>query len=870
MLWFVKGLVRLLSYLVPQSHRAEWREEWQAELHYRAHSSRARPSELLVRALGAVPDALHLLRYEWSVDVISQDIRHAFRMLRKRPGFSAVVIATLALGIGANTAMFGLLHGVLLKPLAFEEPERLMRVYEVHPNGGRWTFSPANLISFREEASLFDDIVGYGGTSLTLTGYGEPERVTALQVSAGFFDLLGTPLARGRSFVADDDQADAAPVVVISDGFWNRRFGRDESIVGKTITLNGELSTIVGVTTPEFRIRSTARDIYFPWRFSENDRARRGAHWIPVLGRLKADVELPAAVSELAAVARRLSETYPETNDGWSATARPLREHLVSSARTPLLVLFGAVGLVLLIACVNVANLLLARAESRNREMSLRTALGAGRGRLLKQLLTESVMFALLGGAIGLALAYGSLDLLKSGLANSLPRVEDIEINGFILLFTFTISTLAGLLVGILPAFHGARADLMAALKESGRQALTSAHGRRIRGALVVAEMALSLVLVTGAALLIKSFVRLSQVDPGFRAHGILTGRVSLPSFGYDRDDAGTERATFFRDLIGQLQSVPGVTSAAAIGLLPSSGADQSTTITVPGRHEDEYSGIEFRQITPGYFKTMGIPLLSGREIDGRDVPDSPGVIMVNEAFAERLFPNENPVGKRISTGWDSHPETLDIVGVVGNVKEFGLRPDAVSTMYWSHGQLNSRRSMSFVVRTERDPLTLVPAIRQAVWRLDSDLPISRIATMRQLVSDSVASDRMSTLLLGAFAAVALLLGAVGVYGVMSYTVTQRTQEVGVRMALGAGKGEVLGLIIRQGMIAALIGIGIGVGGALVLNRVLSSLLFDVSPTDPATLILVVFLLAAVAVAACYLPARRAASVDPLEALRYE
>jgi putative ABC transport system permease protein len=797
-----------------------------------------------------------------------QDIRYAFRSLVRSPGFATVAALTLALGIGANTAIFSVVNGVLLRPLPYIQPERLIQIWEVAPRGSAFTVSPPNFFSFKEEITLLEDVVavGFGDASFTLTGSGEPERIPALQISSGFFELLGVSLPHGRAFRPREDFAGASPVVILDHGFWQRRFGANTDVLGKTIMLNGVPRTVIGVTPPAFRFGAEAFDLWVPWEFSQSDMSGRGRHFLQLLGRLEPGVELHTVIRELEAIAARLAAAYPETNAGWGATATSLLEQTVHGVRTPLVVLLGAVGFVLLVACANVANLLLARAEGRGREVAVRTALGAGRGRLLRLLLTESVLLAAVGGTAGLGLAYAGVQLLVAGMGSQLPRATEVNIDGVVLTFTILVTLVVGILVGSIPAWQGFRKDLLSALQEGSRQALAGIRRRRVRSMLVVAEVAVSLMLVAGAGLLLKSFWRLTHVNSGFNHQHLLTGHISLPASRYETD---LQRATFFANLVNEVGRLPEVESVAAVTGIPFVGG-RVTTITVPDRPDHEYRPIERRRITPGYFRTMGIPLLAGRDLSDDDQPDTPHVVVVNEAFARRVFPGERALGKRIDWGGPSGPEHLEIVGVVGDVKQYGLDEGFFPTMYLPYAQIYVSEVMSLVARTTRDPRDLVSAVRRAVAALDPDLPLYDVATMEQRIADSVTSERYSTLLIGVFAITALILATVGIYGVMSYTVRQRTQELGVRIALGAGKREVLALVIRQGMKLAFVGLILGIAGALGLGRVLNSLLFQVSARDPWTLASVAVLLTVVAAVACYLPARHAARVDPAEALRYE
>jgi putative ABC transport system permease protein len=828
-----------------------------------------------VRAEGKARVLTFAAREIWSVvttallqriAAIGRDVRYTFRSLRNNPGFAVVAVITLALGIGANTAIFSVVNGVLLRPLPYEQPGRLVRIFEIEPRRG-WLFtvSPPNFMSLRDETTRLADVAAYREASATLTGDGNPERLAAMRVSTGFFELLGTPLPLGRSFLVEEELAGAEPVVILSHGIWQRRFGGDTGILGQTITLSDVPRTVVGVAPANFRFGPDTPDLWLPMEFSARDASLRGRRFLRVLGRLTPESQFDVAAEEVVAIAERLASAYPDTNEGWQMAAMSMHREIVGSARSPLLMLLGAVGLVLLIACANVANLSLARAEARGREIAVRAAIGAGRGRLLKQLLTESVVLAIVGGIVGLGLAYAGTKVLLAGLGSQLPRAAEVTVDWHVLAFTMAVTLLAGILVGLMPATQGIRLDLLSALKEGGLKGLAGLGRRRLRGMLVVAEVALSLILVIGAGLLLNRFWQLVNVSVGFNQESVLTGRISLPASKYTTPE---QRATFFAGLVDEIERLPGVESAAAIEGLPLAWF-HGTTVTVPGRPDEDF-GVQRRHLTPGYFRTIGIPLLAGRDVRDADHAEASRVIIVNETLARRVFPGEDVIGKHIAWDGPSQAEDLEIIGVVGDVRAFGLDEDVHPTMYLPNPQIQPPESMCLVIRTAGDPASMVRDVRQAVWRLDGDLPLYEVATMEQIMSDSLGPRRSWLLLLVTFAALALALAVVGVYGVLSYSVSQRAQELGIRIAMGARRGSVLGLVVRQGMTLVLIGIVLGTAGALVLGRVIAGQLFGVSATDPATFGAVALFIVAVALVACYLPARRAAVVDPTEALRYE
>jgi putative ABC transport system permease protein len=796
-------------------------------------------------------------------------------MLMKKPGFTLIAVVTLSLGIGANTAIFSVVHAALLRPLPYERPDELVMIWERNLSRGldQSQASPVTYCDWREQKHLFDKIAGwwYPQVNLTDTG-GEPQRVRTIDVTDGFFDTLGARPIIGRGFQSGEDRPGGERLAVIGNELWRSRYSSDPNILGKAITLDGRSYSVIGVMPPGFDYPN-ATEVWTPLGWDPRQHSRN-ARFFEVVARLKPGVTPQQAQAEMNALSNRIAQENPQSNKDWGAAVVSLRDQLVGDFRLALLVLSGAVGMVLLIACANVANLLLARAGGREKEVAIRLAIGATRGRLLRQLLTESVLLALLGGAIGLLIAAWGADVLLKLNPVEIPRLDHLAVNAPILAFTLGVSLLTGLIFGVVPALHASRPDLNSALKEGGRESQTG--GGRIRGALVVAEVAIAMALLLGAGLLLKSFVQLQRVDAGFNPANILTFNLQLPFSSY-RDYR--QVSELYSALIARLKALPGVQSADAAGFLPLEGG-WPTKLLIQGRPpvQGEEPVAQHRPVTEGYFQTMGIPLLRGRRFDERDQPDAPGVMIVNEAFQRRYFPSEDPVGKRITTLARQYgplgrvmPASLEmeIVGVVGNEKNSSLSKTAEPAVYFSHRQF-SYRSMSVVVRTTAAPLSLAGAAQNEVWSLDRNLPVSNIKTMEKRLGEAIAQPRFSALLLGLFAALALLLAAVGIYGVISYTVQQRTHEIGVRMALGASVGDILKLVVGRGLALIMTGVGLGVLGAFGLTRLISGLLYGVRATDPLIFVVMPALLSLVALVACYIPARRATKVDPMVALHYE
>jgi putative ABC transport system permease protein len=806
---------------------------------------------------------------------ILQDLRYGVRMLLKSPGFTVVVVLALALGIGANTAIFSVVNAVLLRPLPFGEPDQLMMVWGgVKSNAEtRMVLSIPDIKDLREQSQLLEYIAPYNGSGTTLVNGEDSERIFGANVTADLFPLLRVQPLMGRAFTREEDVPGGPAVVVISQSLWQRSFGSDPSIIGKEIKLAGKNTTVLGVMPADFSfpMQNQRSEYWQPLSASPSFVAakdNRGSRSLRVIARLKPGVTRAQAESELAAIAARLESQYPDTNTGLSFNLRPLHEDIVGSVRPALLVILGAVGFVLLIACANVANLLLARASSRHKEMAIRTALGAGRWRIVRQLLTESVLLSVMGGALGLLLAMWGVDLLIAASPTDLPRVGEIGLDTHVLGFTALVSILTGLLFGVAPAWQSSKLDLNESLKEGGRGSTESLRRNRVRSLLVVSEVALSIVLLIGAGLLIRSFVKLLNTSPGFETRGVLIVDIPLSRSRYATEE---QQAAFTRRAIERARELPGVASAAAMNIVPLSGDGRQSTFTVEGRPVppgQEPDG-EVTTVTPDYFRTMAIPLRSGRVFTEQDGKDTPSVVIISETLARRNFPGEDPIGKRLVL--DDEKPPYEIIGIVGDVRHEGLEKESYPGYYLSYYQAPERQ-VNLIVRaaTTADPVALQPAVRNMIKQIDKDQLIWEMKTMEQMRAESVARRRFNMLLLGIFASLALVLAAVGIYGVMSYSVTQRTHEIGIRIALGAQTRDVIGMVVRQGMTLALIGVGLGLAAAFVVTRIMTSLLFGVSPTDGVTFMLVAAGLSGIALVACLIPARRATRVDPMVALRYE
>ena len=799
-----------------------------------------------------------------------RDAQYGVRLLIRRPGFTLVAILTLALGIGANTAIFSVTHAVLLKPLPYTDPDRLVIVNENNLSRGWTSFSvsPANFLDWRAQSQSFASIAAYSGRALNYTGSGTPERLQGLAGTAGFYEMLDAKPVTGRLFRPEEYEPGRNLVVLLGHGFWQRAFGGNPGVVDQTIVLNGQSYTIAGVMHADWRFGGRELATFTPYAFPPDEAQARGGHYLNVLGRLKPEVSIEQARTEMTALATRLADAYPATNKGWGIVVRSLHEAAVGNVRPMLVILLGAVGLVLLVACANLANMHLARATVREREIAVRTAIGAGRGRIIQQLLTESVVLAIAGGVLGVAIAWWATSAFIAAYPNLVPRSGDVRVSPTVLAFSAGLSILTALVFGLAPAISASRTDLVDSLKSAGRSG--GGSRRWMRGALVVSEMALAVVLLVGAGLLIKSFSRLAHVNPGFATADRLAARTILPNPKYA--DAAP-KVNFFDRALERVRALPGVESAALTSILPISGSDEIYSIVFEGRLPlPPGQGVSaiYYLVSPDYFATMGIPVLKGRPFTDQDRDGTTRVAVVNETFVRLHYPNEDPIGQRIRMGRNSNI-VREIVGVVGNVKHYGLADAEQAQMYEPFHQFPAG-GMTFVLKTAVDATTLAPAIRREIQAVDADQPVIAVTSLDQMVESSSALTRVQTLLLGVLAGLALLLASVGLYGVMAYSVSQRTQEIGVRMALGAHRPSVLFMILRQALLLIGIGLAIGILGAIVLGRVLSTtlepMLFQVSPSDVMTFVVVPVMLAIVGIVASLIPARRATMVDPIQALR--
>jgi putative ABC transport system permease protein len=815
----------------------------------------------------------------WSfvwLEQLLQDIRFGLRMLGKNPGFTAVAMLTLALGIGANTAVFSVVSAVLLRPLPYKEPSRLVVLNETTPKVGDVSVSYPNFFDWRAASHTFSQMAAVRSIDLNLAGVTQPENISGDAVSPNFLSMMGVRPFLGRDFEASEEKAGTAPVVLLSYALWQSHLGGDPNAVGKTITLDGRSFTIVGVLPPNYRSMDKT-DVMLPigvWATNNSegakDRGDRGD--MVVIGRLAPGVTLAQAHVEMESIAARLAKEYPASNDQFSVALRPIREAFVGDMKTAILVLFGAVLFVLLIACANVANLFLVRGASRTKEVALRIAFGASRSRIIRQMLTESLILACLGGVVGVALSFGGIRGMARLIPEDMLSGATVNLDSSVLLFVAGIVVLAAFIFGLTPAWRSTKPNVQAELKEGGRTASAGAAQNRLRGALAVAETSLALILLVGAGLMMKSLYRLLEVDPGFRPDRVLKMGMDLRTQPYSKDPAVLN---FWQQLLDRVRVLPGVESAAVGTVVPLTDSHSRSDVTIEGMAQPtpgNYPHPDVHIVSPGYVETLGISLLRGRTFTDADSEKAPLAGMINAMVARRFFPNEDPVGKRFMFGHPSatHPaEWCTIVGVVGDTRLYGLANPARLEVYVPLRQ-NPQSGMALVVKSGDDPTALTSAIREVVHSIDKDQPIRAISTMKELVSYSVGTRRMTLMLLGLFSGLALILGAIGIYGVISYSVVQRTHEIGIRIALGAPRREVLRLVVSQGLKLAGAGIAIGIVAAFGLARLMSSLLYGVSATDFETFTGVAILLALVALLACYVPARRAMRVDPIVALRYQ
>jgi predicted permease len=795
-------------------------------------------------------------------------------MLLKKPGFALMTVLMLALGIGANTAIFSVVNGVLLKPLPYHAPEELIRVFESSQSQPKFPMALGNFQDYREQNNTLSGLALYTRQDVELAQDDDPERLPALGVTSGFFELLGVQPLLGREFQREDELPSQNPGVILSHRLWQRRFNGDPGAIGKAVTLSGRLFTIVGIMPPgvqhvggDYRSTPHGENVDVWWPLELPPQAGRNAHFCNAIGRLKPGVSATEALSDFNIIAERLAEQFPNSNRAWRIAMQPLHEELVGRTRTTLWVLLGTVFFVLLIACVNVANLLLARASAREREMAVRAAMGAGRRRIVRQLLTESLLLATLGGAAGILLAKWAIEALRVLGPEQLPRLQAISIDGKILLFTLALTLLTSVLFGLAPALQSGRVDLNELLKEGGRSGAGGKRQRRLRDALVVAEVALALVLLVGAGLLMRSFWKLQQADSGFQAERVLTASLSLPGARYRE---APKVAAFQEQLLERLAALPDVQVAGLTSDLPWTGYDENASFNIEGRASapDDRPSARYHFVSPDYFRAIGVPLLEGRFFNVADRQGAPRVVLINQSLAERYWAGESAVGKRFT--FSAQPKETDwftIVGVVGDVKDFPTSAAAAPAFYWSMLQ-QTPRQMILTVRTGAEPLRVVEAVRNEVRALDQNLPLADVQTLATVAAAAVANQRFTLWLVGLFALTAMVLAAVGIYSVLSYLVAQRKHEIGVRLALGAQRSDVLRLVIGQGMTLALSGVGLGLAGAFALTRLMQKLLYGVSATDLWTFSAIALLLTAVALLACWVPARRAMKVAPIVALR--
>jgi putative ABC transport system permease protein len=811
------------------------------------------------------------------MNTLVHDLRYGIRTLRLSPGFTIVAILTLALGIGANTAIFSFVDGVLLKPLPYERPDELVFIWEKPPGGERNGISAMNYLDWRAKSRSFENMAAMTGAGMTLSGVNEPQQLRGSRVGAAYFDILGAKPAMGRTFAPDEDQPGKEQVVVLSHKLWESRFGADTGIIGRSILLNGKPHNVIGVMPAGSAFDRSFTELWAPLAF-EPKNLTRNFHWLQAVARLNRGVSLEQARAEMDIIGAQIAKDYPDSNKGWGVTTDRFQDRVVNpQLRQSLYVLLAAVGSVLLIGCANLANLTLARGASRNREVAIRASLGAGRWRLVRQFLTESVLLSCCGGVLGFALGYAMLAGLRLMLPPFfLPREAAVQMDGRVLLFTLAIALLTGIVFGAAPAWHAAKPDLAAVMKESGRGTSSGMARRRLRSALVVSEVAIAFILLTGAGLLIRSFLSLQQVDTGFESTNVITMGVPMPATKFTE---GAQMTAYIRQVIDRLESIPGVRDAAVTSALPLQGWSYGMPFLIAGQQVVDRANRPacfFKMVSPSYFQALGIKLRKGRGLTEQDVKGAPTVTVINETMAKRYFKGVDPIGRRILIQdivpgkQELGPEVpWEVVGIIADEKINGLDDLTSAGVYVPYAQ-SPTPGVGLVVRGAMDPAGLQKAIEHEVHQIDKDQPLTNVKTLEAIKSESVGSNRLRTLLLGVFAGIALLLASIGIYGVISYSVVQRTHELGVRSALGASAGALLRLVVGGGMLLAGIGVVVGLAGALALTRLLSSLLFGVTATDPLTMGMVVLILCSLALLACLVPARRAAKVDPITALRYE
>jgi predicted permease len=868
--------IALVSRLAPGWARREFRAEWEAEV---AAAWRERPGDswrdsarVIRRAAGSLPDAWFLFRQQWSADMVLQDVRYALRLMVQRPGFTAVVVLTLALGIGANTAVFTVINAVLLRPLPFGEPERLMALWENDRVNGkpRYQVAPANFKDWQEQSRAFEQIAAFRGESANFTADGDAVPVPGAVVTTNFFDALGVRPLLGDGFKPEHGVPGQHRVLVLGYEIWQRQFHADPSIVGRQIDLGSpQLYRIVGVMPGSLRYPERETSYWRPMPMHPQTFANRAAHFLSVVGRRRAEVTAEQAQADMDAIARRQQIAYPATNDQRGVTLVPLREQIVGDVRKPLYALAAAVLMVLLIGCANVGNLLLIRAASRRRELAVRAALGADRMRIVRQLFVEGLALAGAGAIAGLVLAAWAATVLARVAEPYVPRIGDAGIDVRVLAFLAGISVVSGVLFALAPVLTSGRQDLRDALQDSSaRTAGASPGARRLRGALAIGELAAACVLVIGAGLVLKSFWRLMQVSPGFATERVLTAQIELPQARYGD---GPQMLVFFETLFERLRHVPGVVAVGGTNALPMAGSGPTTWLTIEGRPRPagEPPEVNYRTASADYFRALDVPVIAGRVFTREDTPSSLITVVVNRALVERFFADRDPIGQRIRIGPNPKAAWRTIVGVVGDMHQSGPEAPVQPELYLPIAQ-DTYGFLTLAIRTQSEPMTLAATLRDVVHAIDPKLPVIGTTTMEQLMNERVAGRRLLMILLAIFAGVALMLALIGIYGVMGNAVSQRTNEIGVRMALGAQRREIMAMVLREGAWLGLTGLALGVAIALAGTRLIASSLFGVTPTDASTYAAVVLLMLAVGLIACYIPARRAARVDPLRAIRAE